>query len=704
MADEPVQPAIQYLDFDIEIGKGDGFQYPVSAHALGGDASEQLVLPFDSNELERYLEKLTMALLASATAHQQLSPEELEVRQFGEKLFQALFTPGVLGVYNTSLALAQTQGKGLRIRLNILADDLSRLPWEFLFDPVKKTYLCRSKYTPVVRYLNSPQMLQPMEVKLPLQILGMLSSPSGLRTLDVAREKANLEQALQPLTQQGLARLTWLKDGAWRALFDAMNGGPWHIFHFIGHGGYNTQTGEGILAFEGADKQAQHFTAGELSELLADHPSLRLAVLNACESARSGSGDVFSSTAASLVRRSLPAAIAMQQPISDAAAIELSQLFYQELAAGQPVDAALSRARLGLSFAIKNTLEWGTPVLFMRTDDGVLFKLSSPSEAVKKAEQPVRPPPKIEAGGTRSPRIQTGPVSAPTSQPVAVSGGEKKWQLRLAPDVTLTLLRIPAGNFLMGSRQERDANACPEEMPQHLVYLPDYYLVKTPVTVAQFAVCMKTKPFLTTAEQEGRGWVWDAGKKTWVEVKGADWRHPHGPGSGVERKANHPVTQVSWRDALAFCQWLGQVTQLNARLPSEAEWEKAARGSDGLLYPWGNDPPDGSHCNYGLNVGDTTPVGSYSPLGDSPYGCQDMAGNVWEWTRSLWGAEAEVLEFQYPYRAGDGREDERSAGYRVLRGGAYGNGPAHLRCAFRGKNFWTNYNESLGFRVVVLLG
>ena len=156
---------------------------------------------------------------------------------------------------------------------------------------------------------------------------------------------------------------------------------------------------------------------------------------------------------------------------------------------------------------------------------------------------------------------------------------------------------------------------------------------------------------------------------------------------------NHPVVYVSWHDAVAYCRWLSQARGEEVRLPSEAEWEKAARGDqDRRAYPWGDEAPDEHRCNFDINIGSTTPVGIY-PAGASPYGCLDMSGNVWEWTRSMYKG--------YPYVADDGREDARATGTRVLRGGSFGYSADGVRCAirFRGSPFVGS--DGRGFRVAV---
>jgi formylglycine-generating enzyme required for sulfatase activity len=229
---------------------------------------------------------------------------------------------------------------------------------------------------------------------------------------------------------------------------------------------------------------------------------------------------------------------------------------------------------------------------------------------------------------------------------------------------------IPAGPFPMGSATDKEGFR--NETPAREVDLPyDYQMARYPVTVAQF-----------------REYVRESGEE------------PGGP-DRLRGAANAPVNRVSWHEALAFCAWLTERWRAAGRvdlgwsvaLPSEAEWEKAARGAGSRAYPWG-DKFDPELANTGeTGIGDVSAVGCF-PEGASPYGCEEMSGNVWEWTRSL-GAD-------YPYDPLDGREDEEAAGPRVLRGGAYYDGASLVRCAVRHWNDPSNRLWNFGFRIVLL--
>jgi serine/threonine-protein kinase len=254
---------------------------------------------------------------------------------------------------------------------------------------------------------------------------------------------------------------------------------------------------------------------------------------------------------------------------------------------------------------------------------------------------------------------------------------EKPDVLTLTSPIHLAWVRVPAGAFLMGSDPEKDEDARDREQPQHRVELPEVYIGKYPITNAQYEVFVQS-----TGHNAPKHWE---------------------NGRAPADKADHPVVYVSWHDARAFCAWLSQETGKEVRLPSEAEWEKAARGTDGRIYPWGNKPPTDELCNFGGNVGETTPVGKYSPQGDSPYGCADMAGNVWEWTRSLWGENWGTPEFGYPYDPKDGREDVTAGDKtcRVLRGGAFNSSSGNVRCAYRNGNHPNGRGRNSGVRLVV---
>ena len=221
-------------------------------------------------------------------------------------------------------------------------------------------------------------------------------------------------------------------------------------------------------------------------------------------------------------------------------------------------------------------------------------------------------------------------------------------------------VEVPAGEFWLGGDGEYDGK------PQHRLHLPAFRIARTPITNAQYHVFTEA-----TGYQMPKHW----------EEK----RPP-------KRQESHPIVHVSWHDALAYCAWLSQMTGKPIMLPSEAEWEKAARGDqDKRTYPWG-DAFDATKCSCSeLGLISTTPVGIF-PAGASPYGCLDMAGNVWEWTRSQYQG--------YPYNPTDGREDLAGVASRVLRGGSFVNNRFDVRCAYRLRHGPDVRNLIVGFRVL----
>jgi formylglycine-generating enzyme required for sulfatase activity len=240
------------------------------------------------------------------------------------------------------------------------------------------------------------------------------------------------------------------------------------------------------------------------------------------------------------------------------------------------------------------------------------------------------------------------------------------------------LCDVPAGESLMGSDPKQDLESDRDERPQHPVLLPAFRIARFPVTVAEYARFVRT-----TGHKHPKRWN--------LLGRFLDW-------PTQLQSPDHPVVMVSWHDATAYAAWVAQLTGEAWRLPTEAEWEKAARwdAAAGVprIYPWG-DAFDVARCNaQGSGIGATTPVGSY-PAGASPCGAQEIAGNVWEWTNSRYG--------RYPYRSTDGREAPSVSNrhVRMVRGAGFRAPAMVARCAGRGRLAPTTISDSFGFRLVL---
>jgi len=365
---------LEYLDFEIRLEKREQ-GYAVSViRSPAGEAEGEFVLPFSDLELENLLLKVGRTRRGVRRIG---SPEWQAATAFGGKLFEAVFKGDVRGCFRSSQDKAALEDKGLRIKLRLLdAPELANLPWEYLHNRPLNRFLSLSTQTPIVRYIELPESIRPLDVKPPLRILVMVSSPSDYAELDVGQEKANLLSALGNLEQRGMVKLEWLEEATLLALQRCLRRERYHIFHFIGHGGFDERAQDGLLLMEDERGRGRPVSGQHLGVMLHDHRTLRLAILNACEGARSSRTDPFAGAAMTLVQQGIPAVVAMQSEITDEAAIVFASEFYAAIADGYPVDASLAEARKAI-FATGNDVEWGTPVLYMRSPDGHIFDVAS---------------------------------------------------------------------------------------------------------------------------------------------------------------------------------------------------------------------------------------------------------------------------------------------------------------------------------------
>ncbi|MGR3869559.1 CHAT domain-containing protein [Streptomyces graminifolii] len=388
---------METLDFHVEIGTGSADDrdpgrprsYEVTLRGPAGDeASEVRPFPLTPCELRALDTTVPHAVLSSAARLRRApTDDELPVRELGRRLHEFLLGGKGRPLLAAARHRAAHDDRPLRIVLRVRPAELARLPWEFLYDPDEDSYVCQT--TPLVRRPEVSVPERPLTVRPPLRVLCMAARPDDQEPLAVRAEQEWLGRALSELRRQGLIHVEWTAGPTWRDLRTALRGGPWHAFHFIGHGGFDPAGAEGTLALGDDDGGTYHLGAEDLSMLLSRHTSLRLVVLNACETGRSADRDPFSSVAGALMRKGLPAAVAMQYPISNDAAVEFSRTFYESLAHRRPVDEAVTEARQTIRLARRGTLEWVTPVLFMRSLDGRLFDLTDAGTPVTAAADEV---------------------------------------------------------------------------------------------------------------------------------------------------------------------------------------------------------------------------------------------------------------------------------------------------------------------------
>jgi formylglycine-generating enzyme required for sulfatase activity len=299
----------------------------------------------------------------------------------------------------------------------------------------------------------------------------------------------------------------------------------------------------------------------------------------------------------------------------------------------------------------------------------------------------------------------------------------KTWHLPGDPDQGF--VRVGAGPFVMGSREGEDPDADEDEYgnPPRIELSYDFWIARYLVTNAQYAHFVNAGGYNDRTRWTHLGWQWRQGEydsqveetwlRRWLEARPPELRNRPMRWDKYKEGSNHPVIGVSWFEAVAYVHWLTRMVRegkydhrerepdwrallldgtYEVRLPTEAEWEKAARGTDGRRWPWGDEDWEPERANCDESIGETTAVGIY-PLGATPGGICDLAGNVWEWTHSLYRS--------YPYKPDDGRENVEDTGRRVVRGGSWIDRRGNARGAFRIFGHPGNFGDDIGFRLVV---
>jgi len=668
----------------------------------------------------RYQDQLAEITPMLATARNDKLQSPSQTRAIGEVLFEILFDDRLLQDFvNFYHLVVQQEKQLLRVELDIDEQEMpeiAALPWEFMCVPARANLGTiwlgtvpdlafsrrRSQWIPA-----APIQLQKDEK---LRIALAISAPQDPDLSSVAYEP--VQEALEKLALELADRVELLPilQSANPETVDAVlaKKKP-HIFHFIGHGrlvnANNREIGQ-IAFVDPAFEEAMWVDADRFSELFNQHRP-GVVMLQACEGGMLSASQAFVGVASRVVQQNIPVVVAMQYQVTNSTACRFSRQFYQKLAQGEPVDIAAQYGRRAIALGPTQyqKRDFATPVIFMRVQDGYLFKrddksnnsnnleefptqlqvtrqqqklpiISTPRQGIEGLEEQQSTKLIIPSiPGTQAFEFITVIIDA---QGEKISSYPKQTQCLiedLGNGVMLEMVVIPGGEFLMGS-SESEGKRYTNERPQHSVTVKPFLMSKTPITQAQWReiACVKE------------------------EVHQKLKLRPSNLGG-----KKHPVTNVSWYDAIEFCDRLSQKIGHEYRLPSEAEWEYACRAGTTTPFHFGETITsnlanyDGSYVYAsepkGIYLQKTTPVGYFKIANN--FGLFDLHGNVLEWCLDSWhksydGAPTNGDEWL------DGSENQT----HVIRGGSWRNEPLRCRSASRWYNNTNKPSQNIGFRIV----
>lgn len=374
-------PPRRYLDFAVQISPSGGGRFTAQVvqtpNADGGSTSFEFGL--EEAELTALEQRVRGSAATPARGSEPRSQERRDPLEIGRNLFAGLFSGQVGNCYQRSLGrLAGESDLGLRLRLSFDLNESAEtrkaaaLPWELIFNPDLREFVARNPLSPVVRFLTVGRPVKVPPFTPPLRILGVLANPKGTPRLNLAAEKRRSKVAWDKVPG---VEIDFVEDGQISTLHRRLHDTPFHVLHFMGHGAIDEGDGEGFLLFETAAGESHPVPGAVLADALKGASSLRMVLLNACDTAalpRREGLDPFTGVATALVLAGVPAVIAMQFPISDSAALAFSSALYERLAQDAPLEAAVTFGRNAVTQSAPTSLEWATPVLFLRTPPDIV--------------------------------------------------------------------------------------------------------------------------------------------------------------------------------------------------------------------------------------------------------------------------------------------------------------------------------------------
>lgn len=369
-----------YQDLYINISKNLEGQFITTVSGPTGSVTQPFVPPYESEALSELLQGLSTQSVSMGETGRSfmlnlMSRSDLHAEGIGQALYDSVFHGAIKEILENSLLAAKNLDEGLRVNLETdpALPEISMLPWELLYDASQQNYLALSAYSPVVRQMKVPGTLPTLSFLPPLRILVVISSPKGVASLDLEHESTQIRDNWGKRLD---VQVDFLEIATISRLQEQLAATQYHVLHFMGHGDFDQEIGQGVLVMEKEDGTADFLTGKSLAVLLRDEPTLRLVFLNACKTAENSdqqTGNPFGGIASAALLGGAPAVIAMQFPVSDKAAITFANKIYGMLPGGHPLDYIVAEGRKAIFLQNNASTEWATPVLFMQQHSGVIF-------------------------------------------------------------------------------------------------------------------------------------------------------------------------------------------------------------------------------------------------------------------------------------------------------------------------------------------